>query len=225
MTLTNKKDQRSKLAIFAGTPVDTDLGSKLFSRYGYETLLYPLSKNPEDQTRLQFYNKKELEDLFRKKLEDAIDKNAHKFLIYCNSLSGAIDYEKIKREFNIDIVSPLDFYRDIKGYRSLAILAANGISAYKVEKIIGESRNIKTISFGNLRLVEAIESGKSKEEIIKSLGLRQFFFYLESIEEPHAIDGVVLACTHFPYLEEELKKITRIDIINPDDYIIERLKS
>ena len=52
---------RLKLAVFAGTPRDTQMGIDVLKESGFESLAYPFSKNPEEQTKLQYYSKEELE--------------------------------------------------------------------------------------------------------------------------------------------------------------------
>ena len=58
-----------KIAVTAGTPVDTGLGCKIIEDHGYEALSFPVAKNPEEQDRLQFLGQSTLE----KKVEEIID--------------------------------------------------------------------------------------------------------------------------------------------------------
>ena len=77
------------------------------------------------------------------------------------------------------------------------------------------------ISIGILSLVEEIEKKTKPEKIVNKLGLRDLFNFFNKMEErPH---GIILACTHFPYMKEEFKKLTDIEILDPAEEMIKRL--
>ncbi|MDD7305748.1 MAG: aspartate/glutamate racemase family protein [Peptoniphilaceae bacterium] len=215
-----------KVGVFAGTSVDTQLGVDLLKSRKIESLSFPMSVNPKEQTKMQYYSKEKLEEIFIKKARLGIKQGMDKIFIYCNSLSSAIDCEKIQKLLNIPLITPLDAYKNINpSYKNVAIFAANGISAYKVDKIILESRDdINTISIGNLSIVMAIERKDDPEKIIDDMNLKVLLSYLEGIKDPkYKIDAIVLACTHFPYLKNSLKRYTKLDIIDPADYMINKL--
>lgn len=213
------------VAVFAGTKVDTNMGDKILKKEGFKTLKYSMSENSKEQRNMQYYSKKDLEKTFIKKAKDAINKGAEKIFIYCNSLSSAIDYEKISKLLDIKIITPLEVYKNLdRNYKNIAILAANGISAYRIDQIISNLDFVKnTISIGNMSIVEKIEEGLSPRDIIKKLNLSGFLNYLENIEE-YKIDILLLGCTHFPYLKEELEKITSLKILDPKDEMIQSLR-
>lgn len=215
-----------KVGVYAGTPVDTQMGVDLLEEIGIETLAFPLAQDPMEQTRLQYFSKEELESLMEKKIQEGRSLGMEKVFIYCNSLSSAIDYEKISKKMGIKIITPLESYKNLPAdVKNIAIFAANGISAYKVDEIITRTRpEIRTIPIGNLALVESIEEKKSPEEIIKNLNIRDLISYLENIrDQRYKIDSIILACTHFPYLKEELKKLTKLRIIDPVENMIRSL--
>lgn len=85
-----------KVAVFAGTYVDTKMGSDLLEKNNFETILYPISKNPKEQSKLQFYSVEELTNIVKEKIEDAKENGAEKIFIYCNSLSVAIDLKYLR---------------------------------------------------------------------------------------------------------------------------------
>ena len=209
-----------KVAVFAGTKKDTEMGVNILKNIGIEALSFPFSKNPKEQTAMQYYSKEELEDLFIEKVEEAKEMGGEKIFVYCNSLSSAVDCEKLSRLLNIKIVTPLEAYKNLPiGTKKVLILAANALSAYRVDKIIRESSEIETISMGMLELVEAIEKGLAPEKIIKDLKLKDLLSYGESIK----VDSLILACTHFPYIREELESFSKLKIIDPKDYMIKSL--
>ena len=49
-----------KVGVFAGTHEDTRMGVDLLRERGFETLSYPISENPKDQSLLQYYSREDL---------------------------------------------------------------------------------------------------------------------------------------------------------------------
>ncbi|WP_288961125.1 racemase [uncultured Peptoniphilus sp.] len=212
-----------KVGVFAGTHEDTRMGVDLLRERGFETLSYPISKNPKDQSLLQYYSREELTRLVEEKIVDAKKSGGEKIFIYCNSLSASIDLGDLSRRQDIQIITPLDFYKDLDStrYKKLIILAANSKSAHGVDALLCQKNFRDTISIGILSLVEEIEKKTDPEEIIKKLGLRDLFNFFNKMEERP--DGIILACTHFPYMKEEFKKLTDIEILDPAEDMIKRL--
>lgn len=215
-----------KIGVFAGTKVDTQMGVELLQSRGFETLSYPLAATPQEQTNMQYFSQSQLENLVEEYAQDAIAKGAEGIFIYCNSLSSAIDYEKIEKNIGIPVITPLETYKNLpKEVRNVAILGANGISAYKIDQIITKHNlDVNTISIGNLSIVESIEENKDPREIISLLNLEGLIKYLEGIkDERYKIDSIILGCTHFPYLKEELERLTTLNIIDPAEDMISKL--
>ena len=102
-----------KVGVFAGTYVDTKMGVDLLNKRGFEPLSFPISKNPKDQSALQYYSREELTNIVEEKIVEAKKEGAEKIFIYCNSLSASIDVDAISRRQDIQIVTPMDFYRTL----------------------------------------------------------------------------------------------------------------
>ncbi|MGO1580797.1 MAG: aspartate/glutamate racemase family protein [Peptoniphilaceae bacterium] len=214
------------MAVCAGTRVDTLYGEKILKLKGIETISIPISNSPEEQSLMQYYSKDKLEKIFIDKIAKAIEEGAEKVFLYCNSLSSAIDYEKISKLLKIKIITPLETYKNLpEDSKNIVILAANGISAYKIDRIVKEdlkkSRN--TITVGNIQIVNMIEEGYSPETIFEKLNLTSFFKYLENIQGENKIDTLILGCTHFPYIKDEIIKNCKIRIIDPTEEMVESL--
>ena len=47
-----------KIAVIAGTPIDTQMGAEFLQKKGLETEEFPVSENPVEQTKFQNYQKK-----------------------------------------------------------------------------------------------------------------------------------------------------------------------
>ena len=204
-----------KVGVFAGTFVDTKMGEEILRERGFETLSFPISKNPKDQSLLQYYSKEELTNIVEEKISEAKNSGAEKIFIYCNSLSASIDLDKLSKSQCIQIISPMDFYENLDAkYQKLVILAANSKSAHEVDKIISKKIFRDTTSIGMLEIVEEIE---------KKLGMKELFNFFNSMSKKP--DAIILACTHFPYMKDEFQKLTDIEILDPAEDMIKRLKS
>ncbi|MBU5668666.1 aspartate/glutamate racemase family protein [Peptoniphilus sp. MSJ-1] len=212
-----------KVAVFAGTEVDTKMGRDLLLENNIESIMYPISKNPKEQSKLQYYSVEELTKIVEEKIEESKTLGAEKVFIYCNSLSGSVDLEYLREKTKMEIITPIDVYKNLnKKYKNVAILAANSKSAHEIDKIICKEEFRNTITMGNLGIVEEIEKKISPEEIVNKLALGKLFYYFNEIQE-NKLDLIILGCTHFPYIKEELEKLTHIEILDPADEMIEML--
>lgn len=211
-----------KIGVFAGTCADTKMGEEILKSRGFDTISYPISKNPKDQSLLQYYSREELTNIVEEKIKDAKVKGAEKIFIYCNSLSASIDIEDLSFRQAIQIITPLDFYKDLdRKYKKIIILSANSKSAHEIDKILSEKQFRDTISLGFLKLVEEIEKKTPPQEIVDKLNLRELFDFFNGMEDK--ADGIILACTHFPYMKELFKSLTDIEILDPAEDMIKRI--
>ena len=211
-----------KLGVFAGTFEDTKMGEELLKSRGFETIAYPISKNPKEQSLLQYYSREELTKIVEEKIKDAKNKGAEKIFIYCNSLSASIDLESLSNRQAIQIITPLDFYKDLDTkYEKIIILAANSKSAHEIDRLLSEKSFRDTISLGFLSLVEEIEKKTSPEKIVDKLNLKDLFGFFNGME--NKADGIILACTHFPYMKDAFKRLTNIEILDPAEDMIKRI--
>ena len=137
-----------------------------------------------------------------------------------------MDYENVSKTLDIEIITPLETYINLpRNCKNIAILSANGVSAYTIDNIIHKyNSDVNTITIGNMSIVESIEMKKSPKDIIDDLNLEGFIKYFENIkDEKYKIDTLILACTHFPYLKNEIKLLTNLNIIDASDDMILRL--
>lgn len=90
-------------------------GSGVSSKKGLETEEFPVSENPVEQTKFQAMPQ-EIKELEMKKIINKIKEcGIKKIFVYCNSLSSAVDMEKLSKEENIVIVTPMDAYKNSCG--------------------------------------------------------------------------------------------------------------
>ncbi len=123
-----------KIAVMAGTPVDTQMGVDLLEERGFSTISCPISKTTEEQNTMQFLSQEKLFSIVFQKTEEAKNKGAVALFIYCNSLSSAISIPSLREKTKIPVISPFDSYEEIGvKYSDIFLLAANSIATQKVE--------------------------------------------------------------------------------------------
>ena len=126
-----------KVAVIAGTPVDTKMGVEFLNLKGINALGYPVSSCPEEQSKIQILSPFGLMN----KISNIIDKIKHEnietIIIYCNSISAAVDMNKLSIKKDIRIITPFDIYKKIAyDYKSMGVLTANNQSCAGIEKAI-----------------------------------------------------------------------------------------
>ncbi len=216
---------KGKIAVVAGTLMDTEMGVSLLQKRRFSTVACPISRTPSEQNELQFLSQEELFQTVLKTINIAKKQAIDAVFIYCNSLSSAIDLEKLKEKIDLIVISPFDAYQKIaKQYSDIILLAANSIATQKIELFLKKVNiNIEILSLGYLHLVNSIEKFQKKEEIIKASALVELFQFLNALPK-NKNRVVLLGCTHFPYLKEELQKISRHLIVDPSDIMVSILE-
>lgn len=247
-----------RVAVIAGTPVDTKMGVEYIERKNAETgsqicepVYLPAASDCDTQVRFQYSDysekKRHIDSLF----DSEIEKGTRDFFIYCNSLSGAFDFDAYASEKNaelnmkanakgteektpvsdetvakapqIRIFTPLQVYRELgPKYKCLGVMAANNLSTHAIEEaLMSTNPGIYVIGSGNMSVVRAIEDGKSPSGIIEEYGLADMCSYMKA----SGAEALLLGCTHFPYFKSELSEHTDLPIIDPADEMYERMIS
>ena len=212
-----------KIAVMAGTPIDSKLGESLLNSYGYnDVVLVPISNNPVEQTTFQSLNDSEREKIIVEIIEQLKEKNCEVIFVYCNSLSSVVDFDRLAIEYNIKIVTPMQMYRNLGlEYKYLAVMAANSHGLTGVENNLYVSNpSLRVLGLSMLELVKAIEEENRPEKIVKDFNFEVLFNYFEQTK----VEAVVLGCTHFPYIKKELEKITNLPIIDVGVFMINSME-
>ena len=212
-----------KIAVMAGTPIDSKLGENLLNSHGYsDIVLVPISNNPVEQTTFQSLNDSEREKIIVEIIEQLKEKNCEVIFVYCNSLSSVVDFDRLAIEHNIKIVTPMQMYRNLGlEYKYLAVMAANSHGLTGVENNLYVSNpSLRVLGLSMLELVKAIEEENSPEKIVKDFNFEVLFNYFEQTK----VEAVVLGCTHFPYIKRELEKITNLPIIDVGVFMINSME-
>lgn len=212
-----------KIGVIAGTPVDTQMGIDYAVSQGVEAIGFACSKDPREQTEMQVLYKEELLQVAIKGCENMIKQGAEGIFMYCNSLSAAIDIDRLKAALPVCVVTPLDVYKlCAKQYSRLSVFAANCQSLAGIEKVIlAENPQCCVFGAGILPVVFAIEDNIPSAEIYEKYHLKQLCDSFVGI----GCDALVLGCTHFPYIEKEIRENIDIEVINPSRQMLDILEN
>jgi len=149
-------------------------------------------------------NKNELFKLASKSIEFLLSKNVDLVIIACGTVSSNV-YNELKDKYNIpiyDIITPVINYINDSDFKNVGLMATQAtISSNKFKKGINKQFYGQACPL----LVPYIEGDKS---ININSRLNE---YLSNIKN---YDAIILGCTHYPLLENEIKKITDSKLIN-----------
>ena len=224
-----------RIAVIAGTPVDTQMGVEYIERktheagseHGFMPLYCPAALDCDDQVKFQYSDDDEKRAIMDNIFDQVIQDGVSDFFIYCNSLSGAFDFDSYAVRKSIDsgkdirIYTPLQVYRKLgSAYDRIGVMAANNLSAHAIEEaLMAANPDIYMIGTGNMAIVRAIEDDLSPGEIVDKCGIGDLLRYFEAC----GAEALLLGCTHFPYIKEEIEKLTDLLIIDPADEMFEAL--
>ena len=93
-----------KLGVMAGTPVDTQMGVDYVIAKGYDAIGFACSRDAAEQNEMQILHKEELLQIAINGCLDMVKQGAEGIYVYCNSLSGAIDMDRLKKEVPVCVV-------------------------------------------------------------------------------------------------------------------------
>ncbi len=209
------------VAVLAGTPVDTQMGAEVLRAHGVTPMLFPLSKTPPEQAYFQVQPQEEKQARVRGILKEAMERGCGSAFVYCNSLSGSVDFPPLSEELGLRIVTPMDAYGSIaEKHRKLAVIA------YSAQAMVGQDRammranpDIILMTAGVSRVAIDIEAGYPPEEILRRNHLDLLLRYFEAC----GCEALVLGCTHFPYVSGALRKSTTLPLIDPAEDMVRLL--
>ena len=210
-----------QIAVLAGTPVDTQMGVDCLAKAGLTGLAFPLASDPRQQTAFQISSQEEKTAAVRAVLEEARSRGCEKAFVYCNSLSGAVDFRPLAQEMNIPIVTPLDIYRELAPrYRRLGLIAANAQGLAGIERtLFAANPELDLLGACMLPAVLSIEAGQPPEELVERHHLPELAEWFRLC----GMEALVLGCTHFPYFKEALAKRTSLPLIDPAEEMVRRI--
>ena len=210
-----------QVAVLAGTPVDTQMGVDCLVKAGLTGLAFPLASDPRRQTAFQLSSQEEKTAAVRAVLEKARSRGCEKVFVYCNSLSGAVDFRPLAEEMDIPIVTPLDIYRELAPrYRRLGLITANAQGLAGIERtLFAANPELDLLGACMLPAVLSIESGQPPEELVEQHHLPELAEWFRLC----GMEALVLGCTHFPYFKEALAKQISLPLIDPAEEMVRRI--
>ncbi len=212
-----------KIAVVAGTPVDTQMGVDYLHRKNaeIETVFLPMGSCPRETYTFQMSDHdakiKETEERFLPLLDQGVDA----FFVYCNSLGATVDYDTIAAKHNIKIITTRNAYARLAAvYENVGVIAANNHTTEWIETIFTSvNPNCYVCGTGFLKLVEAVETKLEPSELVSRFRLAD----LCRIYEVAGCQAVALGCTHFPYFKKALQAVTTLSVFDPADIMYEEL--
>ena len=161
--------------------------------------------------------KEELLKLAENDIEFLLEKNVDIIVIACGTISANCIHH-LKNKYNIpiyDIINPTIEYINNSNYQNIGVIATNRtIDSHIFKKNI--NKNI--IEIPTPKFVPLIENNNhlELEKVIKE--------YLSDYQ--NKIDALVLGCTHYPIIKENIKKHLNkdTDILDMSTYIIDKIE-
>lgn len=201
------------IAVLAGTPVDTQMGVDVLARAGLSGLAFPLAEDPRQQTAFQISSPAEKQAKTLDVLRQAMAQGCKKAFVYCNSLSGAVDFTALAAETGMRIVTPLEVYRSLAGrYQRLGLIAANAQGLSGIEKTLYTANPaLELLGVSLLPVVLSIEEGQAPAQLVRQHRLAELAAWFQNC----GMEALILGCTHFPYFKEALASQTRLPLIDP----------
>ena len=209
------------IAVLAGTPVDTQMGMECLAKAGLNGLAFPLASDPRQQTAFQLSSQAEKSAAVRAVLAKARSRGCEKVFVYCNSLSGAVDFGPLAEETCMTIVTPLDIYRELAPqYRRLGLIAANAQGLAGIERtLFAANPALDLLGACMLPVVLSIEAGQPPEELVERHRLPELAEWFRLC----GMEALVLGCTHFPYFKEALSQRTSLPLIDPAEEMVQKI--
>ena len=210
--------KKGKIAVVAGTLVDAQMGVTLLENHGMAGTAFPLTENPRRQMEFQLMPSEEKLTAVRRVLAAAVKQGCCRVLVYCNSLSGAVDFPVLEAEMGLRIVTPMDTYHGIaRQYQRIGVIAANAQGLSGIERILyAANPEIELLEGGLLTVVEGIEAGESPEKLVERFRLAELAAWFRGC----GAQALLLGCTHFPYFKAALEKRTELPILEPSEGMV-----
>ena len=107
-----------------------------------------------------------------------------------------------------------------KKYKKIGIISANAQGLAGIEKVMFQTNeNIEIVGITLLEMVKEIEKCENVKKISEKFDFLTLIKYFNAMK----VDAIVVGCTHFPYVKEEFKKLTNIEILDPGIKMIEKI--
>ena len=164
-----------------------------------------------DTKNLPYGNKslEKLKELSSNIIEFLLKKEVDMIVIACGTISSNLsDYLRAKYNIKIiDIISPTINYLNNSNYNNIGVIATQATVNSKIFSR-NINKNIKEVACP--MFVPIIENNK-KEELNK--------YFEEYLSDLKNCDLIVLGCTHYPLIKEELSQYLNIQVLDMSECI------
>ncbi len=169
-------------------------------------------------------DKKEILQLTFNMLDFLKERKVKLVAIACNTISALIEDYKDKYEFPIlDIITPTTEYVLDEGIDEVGILAtAFTIKSQSYQKkLLSGNRKIRITAEPSANLAALVDSGEfGSDQIKETVG-----YHLDNLTREKEISQLILACTHYPIVEDVFNtQAPGIRIINPAYHLAKKVE-
>jgi glutamate racemase len=172
-------------------------------------------------------SKEKIVELTIKNINFLVQKGARKIIIACNSASANAIPELVKKFPRIHFFNVIDPAVDaaikVTQNNRIGVIGTTATISSKIynQKFANNNSQLEIISVACPLLVPLIEEGEIDAKIT-NLILQK---YLKSLKKAK-IDTLILGCTHYPLLKNQIQKIigSKIKIIDSSIEIVKKLK-
>jgi glutamate racemase len=145
--------------------------------------------------------------------EFLLEHNSKAVLIACNTASASA-FETLKKDFGdktilIDVIDPVVDYLGTRNFKKIGVIGTKRtiISGTYGKKIKELSPSTNVVSLATPLLVPMIEEGFIFDDISNAI-LRSYL----SNESLAGIQGLILGCTHYPIIKNQISKIFNFNV-------------
>lgn len=145
--------------------------------------------------------------------EFLLDHNAKVVLVACNSASASA-YDSLKEEFRertilFDVIDPVVDYISTRNFNKIGVIGTKRTisSGTYEQKIRQKSAKTEVISLATPLLVPMIEEGFIFDDISNAI-IRTYL----SSESLGGIQALILGCTHYPIIKNQISKIFNFNV-------------
>lgn len=145
--------------------------------------------------------------------EFLLEHNSKVVLVACNSASASA-FDSLKTEFHekailLDVIDPVVDYISTRNFRKIGVIGTKRTisSGTYEQKIREKSLTTEVISMATPLLVPMIEEGFIFDDISNAI-IRAYL----SNESLNGIEALILGCTHYPIIKNQISKIFNFDI-------------
>ena len=211
-----------KIGVLAGEPVDTDMGVDYLKAKGMLAYPYPAASTAAAQTQFQMLPESKRNEKISMLMREMRSDGIKDVMVYCNSLSSTVDTGAIAESLGMKAVTPLMAYREIaREYETIGVMAGNCQGLAGIERaILGSNPKCIVLGVSLYKMVLAIENFEPQMDIFKRCGVASVLDFYGTM----GAQAIVLGCTHFPYLYDEIKAACPVPLIDPADRMFEMLR-